>query len=46
VKAQSLNAVGAALCVVSTTWSIGFIVLVQLNYVVAPRVKWLGRITG
>ena len=46
VKAQTLYAIGAALCLVSTTWSIAFIVLVQLNYVVAPRVKWLGRITG
>jgi uncharacterized membrane protein len=46
VKAQTLYAVGAALCVVSTTWSIAFIVLVQLNYVVAPKVKWLSRVTG
>ena len=46
VKAQTLYAVGAALCLVSTTWSIGFIVLVQLNYAVAPRVKGLSRITG
>ena len=35
--AQLLYALGAALCVFSTRWSIGFIVLVQLNYVVAPR---------
>ncbi|MBI3477879.1 MAG: DUF1211 domain-containing protein [Acidobacteria bacterium] len=35
--AQLLYAVGAALCVVSTYLSIGFIVLVQLNYAVAPR---------
>ena len=35
--AQSLYAVGALLCLINTTWSIGFIVLVQLNYAVAPR---------
>jgi uncharacterized membrane protein len=34
---QSLYALGAALCVVNTYWSIGFIVLVQLNYAIAPR---------
>ncbi|HTV59718.1 MAG TPA: TMEM175 family protein [Verrucomicrobiae bacterium] len=35
--AQSLYALGALLCLVKTYWSIGFIVAVQLNYVVAPR---------
>jgi uncharacterized membrane protein len=39
--AQLLYAVGAGLCVVSTYLSIGFIVLVQLNYAVAPR--WFRR---
>ena len=34
---QSLYAFGALLCVINTTWSIAFIVLVQLNYAVAPR---------
>jgi uncharacterized membrane protein len=34
--AQALYALGAALCVVNTYWSIGLIVLVQLNYAVAP----------
>jgi len=34
--AQSLYAVGAALCVLSTYLSIGVIVLIQLNYAVAP----------
>jgi len=38
--AQSLYAVGAALCFVSTYVSIAVIVLVQLNYAIAPR---LGR---
>jgi uncharacterized membrane protein len=35
--AQSLYAFGALLCVVSDYLSIGFIVLVQLNYAIAPR---------
>jgi uncharacterized membrane protein len=34
--AQSLYALGAALCVVNTYWSIAFIALVQINYVIAP----------
>ena len=34
---QSLYALGALLCVFNTYWSIGFIVLVQLNYAIAPR---------
>jgi len=37
VVAQTLYAIGAALCFFSTRWSIAFIVLVQLNYVLAPR---------
>ena len=40
--AQSLYAFGALLCVFSTYCSIAFIVLVQLNYAVAPR-SWLRR---
>ncbi len=35
--AQSLYAVGAALCFFNTYWSIAFIVLVQLIFVIAPR---------
>lgn len=35
--AQSLYAFGALLCVVSNYLSIGLIVLVQLNYAIAPR---------
>ncbi len=35
--AQSLYAVGALLCIASTYLSIAFIVLVQLNYAIAPR---------
>jgi uncharacterized membrane protein len=36
ILAQALYALGALLCVVSTFWSIGFIVLVQLNYAIDP----------
>jgi len=42
--AQGLYALGAALCVVSTYWSIGFIAAVQLNYAVAPRLGVLRRL--
>jgi uncharacterized membrane protein len=35
--AQALYAVGALLCLISTYWSMGFILLVQLNYALAPR---------
>ncbi|HVP54349.1 MAG TPA: TMEM175 family protein [Candidatus Eisenbacteria bacterium] len=38
VIAQSLYAFGGLLCVFNPYWSIGFIVLVQLNYVIAPRI--------
>ena len=42
VIAQSLYAGGAALCVINTWMSIAAIVLVQLNYVLAPRwTRWL-----
>lgn len=37
--AQSLYAFGALLCLINTYWSIGFIVLVQLNYAIAPRIR-------
>ena len=41
--AQSLYAFGALLCAFSNYLSIGFIVLVQLNYAIAPRIgKRLG----
>jgi uncharacterized membrane protein len=39
VIAQSLYAAGAALCVINTWVSIGAIVLVQLNYAIAPRLR-------
>ena len=44
VTAQAFYAVGVLLCVVSTYLSIAAIVLVQLNYVIAPRVRGLYRL--
>ena len=41
--AQSLYAGGAALCVINTWVSIGLIVLVQLNYAIAPRWRRRGK---
>ncbi len=38
--AQSLYAAGALLCLVNTYVSIGWIVVVQLNYAIAPRLPW------
>jgi uncharacterized membrane protein len=38
--AQSLYAAGAALCFIDTWFSIAAIVLVQLNYAIAPRAWW------
>jgi uncharacterized membrane protein len=43
VVAQSLYAVGAALCVVNDYASIGFIVLAQLNFALAPRIPILSK---
>jgi uncharacterized membrane protein len=40
VIAQSLYACGAALCLIHTWLSIAAIVLVQLNYALAPRLRW------
>ena len=40
VIAQSLYAVGALLCFINTWVSIAAIVLVQLNYAIAPRAWW------
>jgi TMEM175 potassium channel family protein len=41
---QSLYAFGALLCVINTYVSIAFIVLVQLNYAIAPRLGVLDRL--
>lgn len=42
IAAQALYAVGAALCLIGTYWSIGFIVAVQLYYAIAPGMIWKG----
>jgi TMEM175 potassium channel family protein len=39
VIAQALYAFGAALCIINTYWSIAFILLVQVNYAIAPRIR-------
>jgi uncharacterized membrane protein len=39
VVAQSLYAFGALLCIFNNYWSIAFIVLVQLNYAIAPSFR-------
>jgi uncharacterized membrane protein len=44
IGSQSLYAFGAMLCVINTYASIAFIVLVQLNFAIAPRIKWLSKI--
>ena len=44
VVGQALYAIGALLCLINTYVSIAFIVLVQLNYVFAPRLKILYRL--
>jgi uncharacterized membrane protein len=46
LTAQALYAIGAVLCVISTYWSIGFIVLVQLNYAIAPKIPGLWKLTA
>ncbi len=44
LMAQALYAFGALLCVFNTYWSIAFIVLLQLNFAIAPRIRWLSWI--
>ena len=46
MTAQLLYAIGAMLCVFSTYWSMAFIVLVQLNYAIAPRIPGLSKLTA
>jgi uncharacterized membrane protein len=42
--AQSLYAVATALCLIFPTWvSIALVILIQLNYAIAPRIPILGR---
>jgi uncharacterized membrane protein len=43
VAYQALYALGVLLCVFSTYASIAFIVLLQLNSAVSPRIPWLDR---
>jgi uncharacterized membrane protein len=40
VIAQSLYAAGAALCFINTYYAIAAIVLIQINYAIAPRFCW------
>jgi uncharacterized membrane protein len=42
--AQALDGFGALLCVVSTAWSIAWIVLVQLNFATGPRLPGMRHI--
>ncbi len=42
VTAQSLYAFGAILCIINPYWSIAFIVVVQLNYAIAP-LQWFRK---
>lgn len=43
IIAQSLYALGALFCFINTYWSLGFILLVQLNYAISPRfTRYLG----
>jgi uncharacterized membrane protein len=44
IVAQALYAVGALLCLINNYLSIGFIVLVQLNFAVAPQIPYLSEI--
>jgi uncharacterized membrane protein len=43
VVAQSLYALGAAMCLINTYLSIAFIILIQLHYAIAPRTSRLLR---
>jgi uncharacterized membrane protein len=43
--AQGLYAFGACLCLVNTYVSIGFIVLVQLNFALGLRLPWLAEVS-
>lgn len=44
IGAQALYAIGASLCVVNTYVSIAVIILFQLNFAIAPKIRWLSRI--
>jgi hypothetical protein len=42
--AQALYAFGALLCIINTYVSITVIVLIQLNYAIAPQIRLLNRL--
>lgn len=44
VVGQMLYGFGAALCLVNTYWSIGFIVTIQVYYAIAPRIPVLSKL--
>ncbi len=44
IVAQALYALGAALCFVNISLSIAFIVLVQVNFAIAPRIPYLSEV--
>jgi uncharacterized membrane protein len=44
VVAQALYGFGALLSLIDTSWSIAWIVLVQLNFAVGPRIPFLSRL--
>jgi uncharacterized membrane protein len=46
VRAQILYALGAALCLINPYWSIGFIVIVQLNYALTPKIPFICELTA
>lgn len=43
-SAQILYTLGLSLCVINTYWSITFLILVQLNYAIAPRIPLIERL--
>jgi uncharacterized membrane protein len=42
-SSQALYTIGLLLCIINTYWSIAFLVIVQLNYALAPRIPLLER---
>jgi uncharacterized membrane protein len=45
MASQTFYVLAAALSFVNSTWSAGFLLLVQLNYAVSPPIAWLRRLT-
>lgn len=46
ILAQAWYFAGMLLCLINNYWSFGFIVTVQMIYVIGPRWAWLNKITG